>query len=124
MTTKARGVRATTSRPAASKPAAKQDPDRVWVDTNDLTAGEIEAIEEVSGASINYYGQIDKAQGRLSRAIGWAFRSRTDPSIVYEDKACDRGVRPQCGDCHCSRRLKVLYRITEAPVPPSGENGS
>jgi hypothetical protein len=125
MTGSARGGRSTTGRAAATKKTTppKQDPDFVYVNTNDLTAGEIEAVEESSGVSIAHYGQMDKAQGPISRAIGWVFRLRTDPDIVYEDKNCGRGVRPQCGDCHCARRLKVLY-LSEAPTPPSGGNGS
>jgi hypothetical protein len=124
MTAKPRGVPAS-RRPAAKKPVEPMpDPDLVWADTNDLTAGEIEAIEEAAGVPITHYGQMDKAQGPLSRAVGWAFRIRTDPDIVYEDKTCGRGMRPQCADCHCARRLKVMYVSSEAPVPPSGGNGS
>lgn len=96
----------------------------MFATTDDLTAGEIEAIEEAAGVPITHYGQMDKAQGPISRAIGWVFRLRVDPDIVYEDKACGRGMRPQCGDCHCARRLKVMYVAKEPPVPPSGENGS
>lgn len=122
MTAQARGDRPATRRAAVKKPAPTPDPDLVWANTHDLTAGEIEAIEEAAGVPITHYGQMDKPQGPLSRAVGWAFRQRTDPDIVFEDKGCGRGMRPQCGDCHCARRLKVMYLQLEAPVPPSGEN--
>lgn len=125
MTGRARGGQSATRRPAAKSTATpKPDPDHVFVNTNDLTAAEIEAIEEAAGVPITHYGEMDKAQGRISRAIGWVFRLRTDPDVVFEDKECGRGLRPQCGDCHCARRLKVMYVTEAVPVPPSGESGS
>lgn len=125
MTGTARGARATTSRAAAKKDTTPpQDPDAVWVDTNTLTAGEIEAIEEAAAVPITHFRQMDKAQGPISRAMGWIVRLRTDSTAVYEDKSCDRVGRPQCGDCHCARRLKVMYHEVSAPTPPSGGNGS
>lgn len=125
MTAKARGVRATTPRrPAASKPAPKQDPDKVFVAFNELTAGEIETVEEVTGLPVTRTTDLEKPQGAVNRAVGWVVRLRTDPSVPYDNEACGRGHLPQCADCLCSRRLKVFYLREAAPIPPTGESGS
>jgi hypothetical protein len=131
MTAQARGGRSTTGRAAAKKtvtettPAAqKPDPDVVWVDLNNMTAAEYEAVEELSGLPVARAMDVQKPQGSIQRAMGWVVKIRDVPEMPFEDEDCGRGVRPRCGDCHCSRRLKVFVRISEAPVPPSGENGS
>jgi hypothetical protein len=122
--TQARGGRKTTSRAAASKTQPKPDPDVVWVDLNDLTAAEYEVVEELSGLPVAQAMNIEKPSGSIQRAMAWAVKVRTDPGFPFEDPDCERGNLPRCADCHCSRRLKVYVKLSEAPVPPSGENGS
>ncbi len=85
-----------------------------------MTASEFEAVEELSGLPVARSLDFEKPQGSLLRAMGWAIRVRTDPDFPFETD-CDRGKRPRCGDCVCSRRLKVAFQLSEPPVPPSGE---
>lgn len=123
MAAPARGAKGPRRTPAATTPP-KQDPDVVFVDLNDLTAAEYEAVEEMSGLPIGRAMDVEKPSGAIQRAMGWAVKVRTDPEFPFEDSECGRGNRPRCGDCHCSRRLKVFVTMSEAPVPPSGGNGS
>src|SRR5215204_5720531 len=110
MTAQARGGRSTTGRAAATKkpaaaPAVKPDPDVVWVDLNDLTAADYESVEELSGLPVARAMDVQKPQGSIQRAMGWVVRVRKEPDFPFEDEECDRGRRPRCADCHCSRRL-------------------
>lgn len=123
MTGRARGGQTTARGTApAKKTTPKVDPDFVVVDLNDFAASELESVEELSGLPISRSVDFEKPQGAITRAMGWVVKVRTDPDFPYEDPDCDRGKRPRCGDCHCSRRLKVAFRVSELPVPPSGEN--
>lgn len=117
-------------RPAARRAGAKntedtpkQDPDFVFVDLNDLTAAEYEAVEELSGLPVARSLDVEKPQGALQRAMAWVLRVRTDPDFPWEVEDCGRGKRPRCADCHCSRKLKFMLLLSAPPVPPSGENG-
>lgn len=123
MTGKAAGARSTSGRAAASKPERKVDPDVVFVDLNDMTAAEFEAVEELSGLPVARTFDVEKPQGSISRAMAWAVRVRTDPDFPFEVEDCGRGQRPRCSDCRCSRRLKFMLQLSAPPVPPSGENG-
>lgn len=123
MAASARGAKGPQRTPAAKTPP-KPDPDVVFVDLNDMTAAEYEAVEELSGLPVAQAMNVEKPSGAIQRAMAWAVKVRTDPDFPFEDPECDRGNRPQCGGCHCSRRLKVYVQLSEAPVPPSGENGS
>lgn len=122
MTGSAAGSQPAKRRAAAKKPAAKTDPDLVEIRLGDMTSAEYEAVEELSGLPVARTLDVEQVQGSLNRAMAWVVRVRTDPDMLWEKEDCGRGVRPRCGDCVCSRRLKHVFRFAAAPVPPSGEN--
>lgn len=58
---------------------------RVTVDINDLTAAEIEAVEEVIDASIVSVFDPKARQGKAARALGWVMVRRTNPEFTLEE---------------------------------------
>ena len=63
------------------------DDNKITVDMDTLTCGEIELAEELSGMPITHALDPDKPKGRIMRAIGCAVRRRADPDFSWEQAA-------------------------------------
>jgi hypothetical protein len=75
--------------------------DLLNVDLDHLTVGEIEEIEDLTGLSIDAFGEKGKPKGKMLRAIGYVTRKRTDPAYTWE----------------AAGNLRV--ELGSAPVPPT-----
>lgn len=65
----------------------------VSFDIDDLTVGEIEEVEELSGSSIDALGTPGEKKGKLLRAIGMVKKKRTDPNFTWEQARDLRAVQ-------------------------------
>ena len=63
----------------------KKDSNVLKVNADDLTLGEIELIEEVSGSPIGYMGQENKPQGKIMVAIAYVMGLRDNPDYTLDD---------------------------------------
>lgn len=57
------------------------------VDYNDLTLGEIELLEELTGKSLDEIVEVNTPKGRLMRALVYVFTKRTNPNFTFADTA-------------------------------------
>jgi hypothetical protein len=57
------------------------------VDYNDLTLGEIETLEELTGKSLDEIADVNVPKGKLLRALVYVFTRRTKPDFSYADTA-------------------------------------
>lgn len=55
------------------------------VNADDLTLGEIELIEEVSGSPIGWMGQENKPQGKIMVAIAYVMGLRENPDYTIDE---------------------------------------
>lgn len=55
------------------------------VDYNDLTLGEIETLEELTGKSLDEIADAGMPKGRLMRALVYVITKRTNPAYTFED---------------------------------------
>jgi len=55
------------------------------IDINSLTVGEIEAVEELSGSSIDQLFSANGRKGKALRAIAYITKRRENPDFTWED---------------------------------------
>lgn len=56
-------------------------------DYSDLTLGEIETIEELTGKTLDEIIEVKTPRGRLMRALVFVITKRSNPEYKYEDTA-------------------------------------
>jgi hypothetical protein len=54
------------------------------VDLDELTIGEIETVEEITGMPIDRIGDASAPKGKMLRALALVKLRRTDPSVTVE----------------------------------------
>jgi hypothetical protein len=59
----------------------------VNVDYSDLTLGEIETIEELTGKTLDDIIEVKTPRGRLMRALVFVITKRTNPAYTFEETA-------------------------------------
>ena len=57
------------------------------VDYADLTLGEIETIEELTGKTLDDIVEVKTPRGRLMRALVFVITKRTNPNYTFEETA-------------------------------------
>jgi hypothetical protein len=57
------------------------------VDYNDLTLGEIEILEDLTGKTLDEIADVNVPKGKLLRALVYVFTKRTKPDFTYEETA-------------------------------------
>ncbi|GGM78459.1 hypothetical protein GCM10012275_56350 [Longimycelium tulufanense] len=77
----------------------------VTVDVNDLTVGEMEDIEEVTGTPFDVLFDPAGPKGKMLRAAAWIIKRRNDPDFTFEQ----------------ARDLRVNLSDVERPTEPSGQ---
>lgn len=108
MTDAKAGRTSSARRATAKKPDDILDnPNLVLVrdDLRDLTAGQIEEVEDLIDDTINVFFDRTYRQGKIRRALAYVVRKAEDPSLTYEQSAD-----------------LVLGTLAAAPVPPTSES--
>jgi len=57
------------------------------VDYSDLTLGEIETIEELTGKTLDDIIEVKTPRGRLMRALVFVITKRSNPAYTFEETA-------------------------------------
>jgi hypothetical protein len=57
------------------------------VDYSDLTLGEIETIEELTGKTLDDIIEVKTPRGRLMRALVFVITKRSNPGYTFEETA-------------------------------------
>lgn len=57
------------------------------IDYSDLTLGEIETIEELTGKTLDEIIEVKTPRGRLMRALVFVITKRTNPAYTFEETA-------------------------------------
>lgn len=57
------------------------------VDYSDLTLGEIETIEDLTGKTLDDIIEVKTPRGRLMRALVFVITKRTNPAYTFEETA-------------------------------------
>ena len=57
----------------------------VVIDVNDLTLGEVEEIENLTGLTVGDFGDGTKMSAKLVTAFVYISKRRTDPDFTIED---------------------------------------
>jgi hypothetical protein len=59
--------------------------EKLEVDLDLLTVGEIEQAEEMTGIAIDVLGMAGAPKGKMYRVLGYLVKRRDNPSFTYED---------------------------------------
>jgi hypothetical protein len=76
------------------------------INPDDLTLGDIEMIEDISGQPIGWLGNSDKPQGKMMVAVAYAIGLRSDKAYTMDQ----------------ARGMRVEVAEVDVTTPPKGES--